>query len=401
MERSLIQYSAGADRVDLMRTTAGLARAVDRRVFRLWVIVLVLCGILGYEAALAQETVNLDHFVACSRCRLAPQAVLRLGTTAPDLIESEYAWAAYDEYRRRYIVVGGPATMGFFDERGNLLSVVGRRGRGPGEFEYIRDVRAAAGYLAVIDGGQGRWAILDPQGLFRHHHPLPYASGRIMRLSGDTALVAAMAWGPRSVGYPLHQIDVSTGADLHHFGSARGEYNAADLWADRVIAAAAPASGSTWIARPNELRFEEWSSPGRLARVVTGHPDWFPKVTRLPPFGSTPATRMRAFAIDSQDRLWVLTWTASTTWREAVRTATRTPDGEYLIDPARYFHTRLDVFDLRGRVHVGSHRWANDKVQLLEKGGEVWIQMVEFDEQLRMAVVLYRMDIQSPPRGES
>lgn len=353
---------------------------------------LVLLLVLPSAKLVAQEQINLDSFAGCSECRLRPTLDLRLGRSVPDLIENRAARAVFDPTKREYVVMAGPATLAFFDASGRYLRQIGRAGRGPGEFRIVRHVGFSEGQTVILDVGQGRWTVLREDGRVRYHNVPVAASSSFIVVAPDTVVLAAMGTTPDDAGFPLHLIALSAGEILGHFGSETGDFNAARPWARQVLVAPSSTPRSVWLARPNRLRFEEWSLQDALLRVVEGTPDWFPPVDEIPPFGQEPPTRLRQFAVDSAGKLWVTSWVAGANWQNAVETAQRTPDGERIIDTAEYFATRVDLYDLRRKAYYGSFRWDNDQVRLLDRNGEVLIQIVEWDSDMTVFLSLYRLE---------
>lgn len=202
--------------------------------------------------------------------------------------------------------------------------------------------------------------------------------------------------GPFAVGFPLHLTSVSTGRELRHFGSESAEFNLTSPWSRKVLLATGE-RGSAWVARPDRLRFEQWTTAGHHIGTIEGTPKWFPRVKSIPEFGSEPATRMKQFEFDSAGRLWVMSWIAGRDWRRAVESAEATPDGERLIDTRLYFDTRVDVFDLRNKQYLGFHRWDFDKMRFINRGGEVLIQVVERAAARDASLALYRLEIHAQP----
>lgn len=360
-----------------------------------WPVALSLYAGLGQ----AQDPMHLDldRFAPCPDCQLRRVADLRLAFSNPDLIETEAAWAAFDANRGEYVLVSGPGSLALLDGSGRYLRTVGRRGRGPGEFEVIRDVRFLNGHTYVMDVGQGRWTVFDSNWELVNHAPLPLSrASRFLPLTPDTMVIAAMGVSPAGVGFPLHVVSLTRGAVLRHLGSETGEFNAGAPWADQVLIARGTTSRTTWLAKPHRLRFEEWSlDASQIAsplRVVEGAPEWFPPVGRIPPFGEKPATRMREFAFDRAGKLWVVSWVAAADWQRGVETAQRTPDGEVFIEPADYFATRVDIYDLRRRIHYGSLRLENHRVRLLDRDGEMLLQLVEYESETNVYLALYRVE---------
>lgn len=98
------------------------------------------------------------------------------------------------------IVVAEASTsrVRYFSPDGRFLHAVGRRGRGPGEFQFLRQLRQVGGdSLLAWDHAQNRVTILDPQGGIAGSVRLEGTGydplGLIFRLS-DGRLIAGGSW---------------------------------------------------------------------------------------------------------------------------------------------------------------------------------------------------------------
>lgn len=356
-------------------------------------------GLLFPLTVAAQVRQDLDRFANCSECELVVVRDLTLRLEPPEFIETEHAWTNFNPADQRFYLVAGPTTIAVFDRQGRYLESFGSRGRGPGELEFIGDIRFDRGNTVILDTHQLRWSLRTRDGDQR-------SLGRVQRnalgfvvVAPDTAVTAAVAMTRERAGYPLQLTVMSSGEELRFFGSQSGDFNAALPWAQRVLIAPSARERAVWLARPRELRFEEWTVDGRLSHVAQGTPGWFPPVHRIPEFGSAPPpTRLRQFLIDARQRLWVISWVAARNWERAVLSARSTPEGEHFIDTAEYFATRLDVWDLQTETYYGSLVWEDDKVRLLQRNDDILVQRVELDATLEPVVALYRVAIRVPER---
>ena len=116
--------------------------------------------------------------------------------------------------------------------------------------------------------------------------------------------------------------------------------------------------GTVWWGKPGRPHWEEWSLDGRYLRAVVGDLPWFPDDQPAQPQGPRPISRMGYFGVDAQDRLWILTEVPDLNWEEIE--FVRTEEGwapASNVRPDELRDARLDVFDLKGRRHLGHFRW--------------------------------------------
>lgn len=380
-----------------MRTRSKVPAAKDGRATMpetAWAthVLLALCTafvpVVLPQPAESQSVVDLAQFATCETCVLRIEPYLPLAWRQPDLIESEAAWATFDPFRRRYLLVAGPSVIAFFDSAGNYLGRIDRPGRGPGEFRMIRDVEAGRHGVVVMDVGAGRWTLLDADGNYVGTAPLERVGTRFVLLDEDRSIVAATSAPIGS--HTMFVTRLATGAETGAFGGTAERLNTTVAWANQTLVSRGE-GGTIWSAARGELRFHQWSRSGSLLQTVSGTPAWFPPVRALPDETERPPTRLNDFAVDSAGRLWTLTWVATPKWRDALRSARRTPDGERFTNPEDYFATRLDIYDLRRRVHYGSVSMGAANVRLLDRGGEILLQYVTYTAAANPYITLARV----------
>lgn len=348
-------------------------------------------SIIGAADAVAQTRVDLDQFSDAPGCIIDPVLETRLGDATGDgMIESETVVLAHNKVSNEF-GVAAQASVKVFSAEGEYVRVVGRRGDGPGEFQFIHDIAFSGTNLIVMDQRQRRWTVLSDRGRVLSDSPLRVQPGQFIVVSQDTIVVGSVDLSASAVGYPLHLVQLSDGTILQHFGSQTGEFNVSEPYARRVRVASGGKGASIWVANPRRLHLEEWSLNGELVRIVSGEPDWFPPVTKVPPLGERPPTRLRQFALDGRGRLWVTTWVADRNWEAVARESRDNVEGA-ISDTRGYFDTRVDLFDLEGRTRCGPHVWESDQVNLMLRADEVLAATVEYDDSLVPRVALYRLE---------
>jgi hypothetical protein len=345
-----------------------------------------------------QQVIDLSSFERCRACELELVLDLRFGD--PDLpggIESEYARIRFDEAHGGYAVFHKSGThVQVFDSEGSFQTVLGREGGGPGEVRSLTDVAFADEDIVMLEGRGRKFVVMNRGGELVRDIRFDVGAGDFRVISADTVVIGSMDFRPDLVGYPLHLVSLSDGEVLRNFGSLEGEWNAAaaEPFADMIVLGESLGDRSVWRGHKSRLRLEEWGLDGSLIRVVTGDFDWFPPMI-LDHEG--PPSLLASFAVDREERLWLLTRVPDPNWR-SVHPGRVGP--ETLLrreDYDGYWDIRLDLFDLRTEQHLGTVRWDGTKVFLAVRRRTVLVHMVEYDEETTPQVALYRLEISTSP----
>ena len=94
---------------------------------------------------------------------LTPREDLRIGEAAgePAYEFSRISGIAIANDGSLFVVNGGSASIRIFSPQGKFVREIGRRGNGPGEFQFIATMRLSGDTLYVIDGGNRRVTLID------------------------------------------------------------------------------------------------------------------------------------------------------------------------------------------------------------------------------------------------
>lgn len=230
---------------------------------------------------------------------------------------------------------------------GRFLRTLGRKGQGPGEFEYAGMVSPRSGdTLDVVDIDLLRITTLTARGQLQRTRRVPVPFTSLGEVGPGRFIVSEMLHGPESVGLPLHVVDEtrvirSFGADppLEDLRNPTVTF--------RFVAGAG--DGTVWSAAPGEYVLERWDADGqRLARFER-QARWFPK--HAEPLTSAkdrqPPARVRGVTVDARHGLRVLLWLPDARWREAFVTG-RDPYGrprEVVGDRDRYVDSVVEILD--------------------------------------------------------
>lgn len=341
----------------------------------------------------AQVVVDLEAFAPCERCDLQAMPIATIGdSTGPGTIDNAAPRLVAEE-GRGYIIVDDLTRFKLFDTMGDFIGAFGRAGDGPGELRNIAPGAAFTqdGRIVLLDASKRSWLEYGQAGEFLSETKQDLAAGQFTLLEGDTlAVVAAMDRRPNLVGYPLHLVDIRDGSVLRHFGSTDRTWNLAEPLARWVLLGIDDEpEESVWWGKMGSVHLEEWSLEGGHLRTIIGDLPWFPPIpeNRTP---GTSVTAMTTFAVDDQDRVWTVTIIPDERGGQVVRSG---PEGAIGGQADMIRDSRLDVFDLKSRRHLGFMIWDTAEMRLVKKGESVLVSIVEYSDRMVPRVVLHKVDL--------
>jgi hypothetical protein len=139
-----------------------------------------------------QRAVRIPSEASCASCTIQLQRTALLGSSDGDGILSDDATIRADGAGNFYIsdAVAWPGELRVFSGDGHFRHSIGRRGRGPGEFQHpVNIVSVEAEMVAVMDAAAGRVTVLGPDRLEIHPLASPTATYAVLDAG---VIVAAM-----------------------------------------------------------------------------------------------------------------------------------------------------------------------------------------------------------------
>ena len=359
---------------------------------RLFFMVAFLLAVIAAPVA-AQETVRWRDFQLCQDCPLRLTEVVRLGDAeGPGMITLASPMVSWSEDFG--YLVAALTTIQRFDSDGRFVRAMGRAGEGPGEFRAVVDAHAVEGRIVGLDALKRAWVIFDAAGDFLAERRYGFMAGSFVPIGGNRVVVIAMDRRPSVVGNPLHLVDLDSGVPSLHFGAASANWTIRGYGAS-VIGSVLGRPGTLWWATVGSPRLQEWSVEDELLTVMEGELPWFPEVAGpTDPFTEPPPTLLQSIALDRRGHLWMALRTADPEWRD-VELEAGPEAGAAIIPDGRsddYRDSRLDIFDLDGRRHVGSYTWDLTGIRLMNLGGEPAIRVLEYTDDLVPQIVIYRVE---------
>ncbi len=364
---------------------------------RLHVLVLIAFLLLLFPtpALPAQEVLDWHDFELCNDCELEVNELVRLGDAdGPGIIEGDMMLVAWDEELGYLLFPLGGTGIKIFDHDGTFMREIGREGDGPGEFRSMYDVDVIDGRIVVFDGTKSAVIILSPAGEYITQHPYRYPEGGPFTPVGRGRIVViATNWRTRVIEHPLHLMDLSSGAVTLDFGAANAGAEVTDVqwnFGKYVVGSVLSRPGTMWWGWTATPAVQEWSVEGEFLQDFEGELPWFPEIFDMPDRSrDPPETRLSGLALDADDNLWMTVMTADPEWDEVPLVQTRIG---FAISPGHdddYFDTRLDVFNLRERRHLGRYVWDPLAVNLLDRGGVPAVYLLEYDNAMVPQIVVY------------
>jgi len=362
---------------------------------------MALVGFLTFPLLLQapSDSGRIEARVACLACRIAriPVVSLRGKEVGPP---------------RAIAIVGGAVLLSAFegDARGSIarfdlgtgrfVGLVGRLGRGPGEFTALGHLQAIEGdSVYAWDHGGYRFQVLSPGVLrFARGAPLTVRSSATSAVMARdrTTWVAFPALSGAQAGHPIHRYSPD-GRWLNSFGGIAGpmDWRNQVRWS-RVLAVAAEGVWSVSMQGP--LLLELWGPTGQRLRAWyyrTGRDEAVMGVSD----GSPRDRRIGIMADADLDRIWLLTWVADTRWREASRPAPGVGNFERgaraVQNLTLFYDSRLELIDVR-RGEVLAVVTVDDLVSHLIPGGH--LSIYEEDADGYPTVRIERLSLRLPSR---
>lgn len=308
--------------------------------------------------------VAAQYIEDCSECTLQLEELFSLGGVASGDGFVGRPRAIVELHDGRFILADryDQDRLKVYRSDGSFMGVVGRRGKGPGEYEMVESLHVYGdGRIEVWDLSQRRLTILDSQFRVVGSRRIDVPGVWTAVMPDESRVMVAPLVTSESVGLPLHWIDPDGRRQLP-FGA---DPPIQDLrnW-ERQIRHVAPASDtSVWSAHYLEYTLEEWSVSGELLRRVQRQASWFPRVENggFVNAESPPNPSLNGIHANEDGTVWTLTWIADGTWQEAVQER-RDPYGRSYMgydadNPAAYFDTVIELVDPRtarilGRVQT-------------------------------------------------
>lgn len=298
----------------------------------------------------AQQTIEIAGPPACASCEVQLTPVVTLGermgegfVSSPTGVGrlSDGRWVVAHRMSPSEIVVFGPS--------GKYLRKVGRRGEGPGEFQWITYLAVGTGDTTwIYDAGRGRLTALDARfDIAQTYGPFTIKPPNALLFGpGDTLVAVTERATTDAIGYPVHLLD-RDGNFLRSLGAVRPVYRA-DRPLMRWRSLAWAGERNIWSAPLTRYTVERWDLEGSLRAAYARQVDWFPPHEQ---YGfrddEPPNPGLIAITTDDQGHLWTMVRIAGENWQSGVGLVDPPgrPAHRGITDYAAYYDTVIEVID--------------------------------------------------------
>jgi len=310
----------------------------------------------------AQPVVTIPDAVSCRTCRLEIRPQFDLVVPAEiDWSSRHPARVRVDASGRFWVFASEGSLPALFAPDGRFLQLVGRPGRGPGEFAESFDVLVATREsLLVLDSGTRRATLLDARLRAVRFLSMPHPLWSAEVVHWPASLVANSSGGgsSRSASDALQLVraDARALTLVRSFGPADGELAPGET-GFHAMSLSPPAGETLWSAGRSAYNLYQWSIAGTLLRTLRRRPAWFPGDVSPNPWTGTPTRapppKLVGVSSSGPDVLWAFVLLPGEQWRSAwppLPSGTREiSTGALAMD--RLHRTRLEAIDpASGRV---------------------------------------------------
>jgi hypothetical protein len=321
----------------------------------------------GAAATQAPRRIDVPDAPSCATCTLELVPVARLGRESDSVtISFSSQTVARDSQGRFYAAVSDGDRIGVYGPDGRLVTVIGRKGQGPGEFQNIDDVHVGPGdTLYVLEAD--RLSVFAPLGRFLRTVKLPLVGSRVARVP-DGLLIQPALDDDDVARMPLRVLSLD-GTQIRGFGADSSPPAGAQPAAPApnmmppIFTATLGVRGDVWITRQTRFIVHQWQVLGREDLMIVRQAPWFPNRDRTEMTDPMHKTEPKILFVqqDSASRLLVGIMAASPSWRPvtmpAVETSMTSPAMLQLMEDMTKMHeTILELIDpVARRVIARSH----------------------------------------------
>ena len=349
--------------------------------------------LVGSASVLAASTLSTallagqdtTHVSSCTGCELRLSQAVSLGSAADPYSPADAAHHVVHDEHGRYIVKAGPpvARILVYSAEGDLDSVLGRPGEGPGEYRSIRQLLMLRGdSVGVVDDSALRLTVLSGDGSVARTQPLPFRPYWMAQLDDGTMIASGLQSTAAAAGYVMHV--VATDGSTSPLGPAQSVLPRRPSASRRKLAAA---RGTFWAARPDRYELTEHASDGTQLRLLKRGADWFPdRETEGPSdlFREPPPPFLVAVHVDEEGLIWTMVRLADTDWAPV--------DDLLSISREGYFDSIVEVIDPDSGLVVRSqrfpwygHGFTNDGLIVSERRDDMGVVILDVWRPERLA----------------
>jgi len=291
---------------------------------------------------------RIDGRVTCPECRIVRTPV---ATLEGDMLNRPLGVAISGSHVLLTTRDGGGTILRFDRRTGRFDGAIGRKGQGPGEFDYPQDMQVIEGdSLVVYDFLLARYQVLAPGTFsFARSGPLPHGPSTLSaEMSMDrTMWIAASVVSAAQAGHTIHRY-AANGLPIKSFGGGVGPV----LWNDhlRLQRLLARGQAGMWsVSKYGPTTLDYWGPAGEHLRRWDYQSGMREAITAAPG-GPPPDRRADIMWEAGTTRVWLLSWVPDPEWREGTVAPTGSVGSHVgarpIGDVTRFWDSRIDVIDV-------------------------------------------------------
>lgn len=295
----------------------------------------------------------IPNETACPKCTIGVRNLVMLGTDDGVGSLNGKPMSVNVDSRGRYWVFQELEPPTVFSATGGVLQSVGRKGRGPGEFQAADHGIVVGDSMLVFDWLESRATMIGPD----------LKTGRTIRTGRGLGDVLALTWPTLLVSTGYREGSNPPGSSMHRFSSAGSEMqllgsfgptgtggSMGNVDVQQIIGRA---RDGIWSAYWNRPQFTRWDRNGVAQLTLTRRFDWYTPEMKASMGTPTTPPKPRTGAIheDTEGLVWLFIHTPAPTWKEGWDAPPiRYPGGgtEYPMRKMGYdklFRTYVEVID--------------------------------------------------------
>jgi hypothetical protein len=293
----------------------------------------------------------------CSPCKLDITPVVTLGTQSGIGELTELTAITRDRSGRYWVAAANGQEIAIFDASGKPAKRIGRKGKGPGEYQFISMMTAVGDEIHVFDDRNATLTVLNSNGRVIRTMAMPTVLAAAHTTNGSL-VVNSLIRTRDKVWSPLHVLN-SKGAVVRSFGE-QGEAFRSDIPFSGHRRIAPSSRGGVWSAMVTRYEIERWADNGSRQQIIAPRTEWFRPHTSTPSFTpeEPPLPILAAIREHRPRYLLAMISVADAQWKSSLRPA-KTTSHELTHAPTSlndYFDTLVEAIDIETGKRVASRR---------------------------------------------
>ena len=320
----------------------------------------LIAALVALKAPTAQTPAPkvIPNEPTCPKCTIGVQNLVTLGTDDGIGSLNGKPMSVNIDSRGRYWVFEELEPPTVFSPTGGV-QIVGRKGRGPGEFQSANNGVVVGDSMLVFDWMEMRATMVGPDLKGGRSIRTGYGVSDLLLLAWPTLLVTASYREGSNPPYStMHRLSLA-GPEMQILGSFGPRGSGGPMGNVEVSQIIGPARDGIWSTYWNRPEFTRWDRNGAARLTLTRQFDWYTPEMKGSMGTPTTAPKPRTGAIheDSDGLVWLFIHTPAPTWKEGWEAPpTRYPGGgtEYAMRSMgwdKLYRTYVEVIDpVQGRV---------------------------------------------------